>query len=125
MIRWLLVSWAVNALVLGIAGGILSGMTFEDSATALLVSAAVFGALNTIVKPLLKLITLPVAIITLGIAWFFVAMFMLWLTQLIVPKFDINGFSNYLWATIIVWAVNVVLDVILRPRARAESPAAA
>ena len=125
MIRWLLVSWAVNALVLGIAGGILSGMTFEDSATALIVSAAVFGGLNTIVKPLLKLITLPVAIITLGIAWFFVAMFMLWLTQLIVPKFDIDGFSNYVWATIIVWAVNVVLDVLLRPRARAESPAPA
>ena len=125
MIRWLLVSWAVNALVLGIAGGILSGMTFEDSATALIVSAAVFGGLNTIVKPLLKLITLPVAIITLGIAWFFVAMFMLWLTQMIVPKFDIHGFSNYVWATIIVWAVNVVLDVVLRPRARAESPAPA
>jgi putative membrane protein len=125
MIRWLLVSWAANALVLGIAGGLLSGMTFEDSATALIVSAAVFGGLNTIVKPLLKLITLPVAIITLGIAWFFVAMFMLWLTQLIVPKFEIHGFSNYIWATIIVWAVNVVLDVILRPRARTESPAPA
>jgi putative membrane protein len=121
----MLVSWAANAVVLAIAGAILGGVTFHDSASALVVSAAIFGVLNTIFKPLIKLITLPLAVLTLGIAWFFVAMLMLWLTQLIVPKFDINGFSNYVWATIIVWAVNVVLDVVLRPRARAESPARA
>ncbi len=112
MIRWLLVSWIANAVVLVLAGWLLSGVTFHGSAGAVIFAAAVFGVLNTILKPILKLITLPFAILTLGLVWFFVSMFTLWLTVLLVPKFDINGFWNYVWATIIIWALNIVVDAI-------------
>jgi putative membrane protein len=121
VLRWLVVSWAANAIVLAIAAWILNGVTFHGSFGALVVSAAVFGILNTILKPILKLITLPIAIITLGIAWFFVSLFMLWLTALIVPKFDIHGFWNYVWATIIVWLANILVDAVLRPRGERAS----
>jgi putative membrane protein len=70
----------------------------------------VFGILNTFLKPLARLLTLPLAIITLGIAWFFVSMGMLWLTQAIVSGFSVHGFWTYVWATIIIWFVNMVLD---------------
>jgi hypothetical protein len=52
-------------------------------------------------------------------------MLMLWLTDLIVPKFSINGFRTYVWATIIVWVVNIVVDAILSPRRGRRSRAAA
>ena len=126
VIRWLLVSWLANAVVLGITGAILSGVSFNGSASTLIWAALVFGVLNTILKPLLKLLTLPFAILTLGIAWFFVSMLMLWLTQLIIGGFDIHGFWNYVWATIIVWAANLVLDFLFRGdrgRAGAAAPA--
>jgi len=113
VIRWLLVSWAANAVALGVAGLLLHGVSFNHSAWTLILAAAVFGVLNTILKPLLKLLTLPLALLTFGIAWFFVSMFMLWLTDLIVGKFNIDGFWNYVWATIIVWVVNVVLDAVM------------
>jgi putative membrane protein len=114
VIRWLLLSWALNAVALGITGWILSGVTFHGSGWTLIWAALVFGILNTILKPILKLLTLPFAIVTLGIAWFFVSMLMLWLTELIIGGFDIHGFWNYVWATIIVWAVNLVLDTLFR-----------
>jgi putative membrane protein len=76
-------------------------------------AAAVFGVLNTILKPVLQLITLPLAFLTLGIAWLFVSIFMLWLTVLIVSKFDINGFWNYVWATIVIWVLNLIVDALL------------
>jgi putative membrane protein len=114
VIRWLLVSWVANAVALGVAGWILSGVSFNDSAWTLIWAALVFGVLNTILKPLLKLLTLPLAVLTLGIAWFFVSLLMLWLTDLIIGAFDVSGFWNYVWATIIVWAVNLVLDHLLR-----------
>jgi uncharacterized membrane protein YvlD (DUF360 family) len=41
-------------------------------------------------------------------------MLMLWLTQWIVDGFDIRGFWNYVWATILVWAVNMVVDSVFR-----------
>lgn len=114
MIRWLLVSWLANAVVLGITGWILSGVSFNGSGWTLLWSALVFGVLNTILKPILKLLTLPFAVITLGLAWFFVSLLMLYLTQLIIGGFSIHGFWNYVWATIIVWAVNLLVDIIFR-----------
>jgi len=117
----LLLSWVVNALVLAGVAWLLNGVTF-DNRKDLVIAAAVFGILNSILKPLAKILTLPLAIVTLGIAWFFVAMLMLWLTTVIVSGFHINGFWNYVWATIIVWALNLVLDNVLAPwRGRGRS----
>ena len=114
MIRWIIVSWAANAVALGVTGWLLSGVSFHHSAWTVILAAAVFGVLNTILKPVMKFLTFPLAVITLGIAWFFVSLMMLWLTVLIVPKFTIDGFWNYVWATIIIWVVNVVIDAVLR-----------
>jgi putative membrane protein len=105
----LLLSWIVNAIVLGVTASILTKVTVDHFGDVIL-AAAVFGILNTFLKPLARLLTLPLAIITLGIAWFFVSMLMLWLTQAIVSGFSIHGFWTYVWATIIVWFVNIVLD---------------
>jgi putative membrane protein len=123
MLRWLLVSWLANVVVLGVTTWILSGVTNNGSAWTLVWAALVFGVLNTILKPILKLLTFPLAIFTLGIAWFFVSMLMLWLTDLIVGAFDIHGFWNYVWATIIVWVVNLVVDFLLRGDRRTPATA--
>jgi putative membrane protein len=120
VIRWLLLSWLANAAALGLAGWILSGVSFNGSGWTLLWSALVFGVLNTILKPILKLLTLPVAVVTLGIAWFFVSLLMLYLTQLIIGGFSIHGFWNYVWATIIVWAASLVIDLLFRTEVRHE-----
>ena len=114
MVKWLLVSWAVNAIVLGIVGWILGSVTFHGSTSTVIWSALIFGILNTVLKPVLKLVTLPIALVTFGLAWFFVSMLMLWLTQKIINGFDIHGFWNYVWATILVWAVNMVVDGVFR-----------
>jgi putative membrane protein len=81
--------------------------------------------LNTILKPVLKFLTFPLAIVTLGIAWFFVSMLMLWLTDLLSSAWNIEGFWTYVWATIIVWAVNVVVDALLRGDRTSSSGAVA
>lgn len=119
MIRWLLVSWAVNAIVLGIVGWILGSVTFHGSTSTVIWSALVFGILNTVLKPILLFVTLPLALVTFGLAWFFVSMLMLWLTQKIINGFDITGgFWSYVLATILVWAVNMIVDTVFR-----DSPA--
>ncbi len=105
----LLLSWLTNAIVLWVVVALLSKVTINHAGN-LILAAAVFGILNTFLKPLARLLTLPLAIITLGIAWFFVSMGMLWLTQEIVSGFNIDGFWTYVWATIIIWFVNMVLD---------------
>jgi putative membrane protein len=121
----LLVSWLTNAISIAVAAVVLSRMTVS-SAGDLILAAALFGILNTFLKPLARLLTLPLAIVTLGIAWFFVSMLMLYLTQAIVAGVDIHGFWTLVWATVIVWAANVVLDAVIGmwrlDRGRATTP---
>ena len=105
----LAVSWLTNALVLAVVAAVLGNVTVS-SAGALLAAAAVFGVLNTILKPLLRLVSLPLALLTFGIAWFFVSLLMLVLTRDIVTGFHIHGFWTLVDATLIVWLVNLVLD---------------
>ncbi len=114
VIRSLAISWAANAIVLLVVTVVLSGATSEN-VKDLLIAAALFGVLNTILKPILRLLTLPFAVITLGLVWFFVAMLMLAITSAVVSGFEIHGFWTYVWATVIVWLVNVVLDYVPGP----------
>ena len=112
--KQLTLSWIANAVVLGVVVAVLDGVTV-DSAGDLVRAALLFGILNTILKPILRLLTLPLAFITLGLIWFGVSMLMLWLTDLLVSGFEINNFRSLVWATIVVWAVNVVLDFVPGP----------
>jgi len=112
--KQLTLSWVANAVVLAVVTAVLSGVTV-DTVGDLIRAALLFGILNTILKPILRLLTLPLAFITLGLIWFGVAMLMLWLTDLIIDGFEIHGFRALVWATIVVWAVNVVLDFVPGP----------
>lgn len=108
------ISWLTNAIVLAVVAALLDGVRVSG-AGSLLAAAAVFGLLNTALKPLLRLVTLPLALLTLGVAWFFVSLLMLVLTRDLVSGFHIHGFWTFVAATLIVWAVNMVLDHLPGP----------
>lgn len=108
------ISWLTNAIVLAVVAGLLSAVHVRNLGS-LLAAAAVFGILNTVLKPLLRFITFPLAILTLGIAWFFVSMLMLVITRDIVSGFVLHGFGTLVLATVIVWVVNMVLDLTPGP----------
>ena len=61
------------------------------------------------------MLTLPFAILTLGIAWFFVAALMLLVTDWLIDGFEIEGFGTLILATILVWIVNLALDYLPGP----------
>jgi putative membrane protein len=110
----LAISWLTNALVLAVVTGVLSDVHVKD-AGSLLEAAAVFGVLNTVLKPLLRLVTLPLAILSFGFAWLLVSLLMIALTSAIVSGFSVHGFGTLLEAAIIVWIVNLVLDLTPGP----------
>jgi putative membrane protein len=114
--RRLAIGWLVDSLALAAAALIFSGVW--GSAVAIIGAALVFGLLSSFVKPVLKFLTFPFALVTLGIAWFFVAMFILWLTSAIVSGFHIDGFWTLVGATIVVWAVGGLASLVLFPRKR-------
>jgi putative membrane protein len=106
----LLVAWAVNVAALWVAVKLFDDVT-STGWRALIIAGLVFGIVNTILRPVLVLLSLPVVIITLGLFLFFINMAMLALTDWIVDGFDIEGFWTYVGATIVVWIVNTVLEM--------------
>ena len=117
----LLIGWVIDSLALALAAWIFSGV--YGSTAAIIGAALVFGLLSSFVKPLLKFATFLLAILTLGIAWFFVAMFILYLTSAIVDGFHIDGFWTLVGATVVVWAVGAAAARWLFPRKRNKAKA--
>jgi putative membrane protein len=107
-VKRILLLWGCNVVAIWVADLLIGDISIE-APWRVIVVGAVFGIVNWLVKPIVKLLSLPVIILTLGIALFFVDLFMLYLTSWILPSFKINSFGAAIGATIIVWLVNVIL----------------
>jgi putative membrane protein len=108
----LLLGWGVNIVALLVIDSIFDGVSIERWGSVL-IGAAVLGIANAILKPILALLTLPLIVATLGLAYFALNVLMLALAEWIAPHFSIDGLWTYVGATIMVWLVNWVLNVAL------------
>ena len=111
MILFLVFAWIANILSLAVADWIFSGVDI-DGVWPLIIGGAVLGIANTIVKPILTLLTLPLVIDTLGLFLIVINVLMLALAEWIAPDFSIDGFWTYVGASIVVWVVNYVLHAV-------------
>jgi putative membrane protein len=116
----LVVAWACNIAAIFVAAALLDGIDYGDSWWALVLAALVFSVVNAFVRPVLLVLSIPLIILTLGIAWFLVNLFMLYLTSWIVSDFTIDSFWSAVGATIIIWLVNAFLQATLFRRFRNE-----
>jgi putative membrane protein len=118
VLRRLVVTWLFNIIALWVAAEVLSGIGYDDNEWVLVIAALVFSLANIFVRPVVILFTLPLVILTLGIALFFINLLMLYLTSWVVDDFTVDSFGAAILATIIIWIVNVILEALF---ARVES----
>ena len=116
MIRRLTITWAFNVVALFVASWLLSGLSYGSDWWALLVAGLVFTLVNFFLKPVLTVLSVPFIIVTLGIFYLLINVFMLYLTHWIVPQFTIRSFWWAVLAAIIVSVVNGSLKMsFVRP----------
>lgn len=113
MLSWIIVGIAVNALSLAIVDFVLPGIKI-DSLQTLLIAALVVGLINTFIKPVAQLISLPISILTLGIFALLVNAALLALAAKFVPGFEINGFWAAFWGTILLSIVNSLIGNFIK-----------
>jgi len=112
--RYLLVNWVLTALGFLAIAHFVPGFRVSGFAPAL-VAALVFGLVNSTVGLLLKLVTLPLTLITFGLFLLVINALMLWLASALVPGFEIAGFGPAFLAAILLAALNaIVRHLILR-----------
>ena len=101
----LAVAWAINAAALWAADALWGSVRIHGWA-AYLIGSAVLGIANTVLKPVLAVLTLPLIIVTLGFAYLAINVAMVALAEWIAPNFSIDGFWTYVGVVVVVWAVN-------------------
>jgi putative membrane protein len=111
----LLLNWVLSALAVWIVAQIVPGVYVRGAAAAL-VAALVIGFINATLGLLLKIITFPLTLVTLGIFWFVINALMLELASALVPGFQIRGFFAAFVGAILLSLVNLLLKAIVLPR---------
>ena len=100
-----LINWALYALAIGITAYILPGVHLSGIFAAL-VTAAILGLANNVLRPVLFVLTLPLTILTLGLFTFILNALMVLLAAAIVPGFTVDGFW---WA----FLFSLVLSILM------------
>ena len=111
----LLATWIVNALALLALPYVVSSIQVAGFGTALLV-AVVLGLINTLLRPLLVLLTLPVTLLTLGLFIFVINALLFLLADTLVDGFHVGGFWSALVGSIVYSLVSWALSALLQKR---------
>jgi putative membrane protein len=123
----LLLRWLALAVAFAITAWLLNGMDVSGGFGTYLWLALLFGLLNSIIGTLLRLLTLPLMVVTLGLFAIVINAFLLELLDWITSSFSIDHFFwTAIWGAIILSVVSVILDALLGAawgRRRAEAPA--
>ena len=106
----ILVRWLLLAAALLLVAHLYPGVTVASFTTALL-AAFVLGLFNTLVRPLLVLLTLPVTLITLGLFLFVINALMFWGAASVLDGFNVAGFSAALIGSLLYSLCGMVIDV--------------
>ena len=108
----LILKWLLSAAALLAVAYLYSGVTVT-SFTGALVAAAVLGALNMVVRPLLVLLTLPVTVLTLGLFLFVINALMFWAAAGLVSGLNVNSFGVALLGSLIYSVLQLAIDFLL------------
>ena len=107
-----LAQWAATTIALWASSYMFSGIKF-DSAGALAVSALLLGIANSLVKPLLILLTLPITFFTLGIFLLVINGAVLMFVSYLVKGFSISGLGTAIWASIVISIISFIIKTAL------------
>ena len=115
--RHLLLRWIINAVALGVAAWLVSGIHVDGGWQVLALVALIFGLVNALIRPLVMLLTCPLIILTLGLFTLIINAGMLllasWMAGLVGIGFTVDGFWPAFWGGLVIGIVSIVLSMIV------------
>ena len=99
-----------NSLALYVAFLLVPGFIIKGGIKEYLIAGIFLGLLNAIIRPVLKTITLPIIILTLGLFVFFIDALLLWAVDYIFDYVVIQDVWALIWATVTIWIVNLFVS---------------
>jgi putative membrane protein len=111
----LLLNWVLSAIAVWIVAQLVHGISVRGPVAAL-IAALVIGFINATIGALLKILTFPITLLTLGLFWFVINALMLELASaLLSPGFQVHGFFAAFVGAIVLSLVNLMLKALVMP----------
>jgi putative membrane protein len=108
-----LLNWLITAAALYAAVSLISGIAVSGTGT-LLLAALVFGLVNSVIKPILLILTLPITVVTLGLFYLVLNGLLLYLVAALTPGFTIATFGAAFLGALVVSIVATLLHLIIK-----------
>jgi putative membrane protein len=117
-VRIFLVAWLILAVAIGIAVAVVPGVSVDGGVLTYLWIAALFAIVNLLLGPILRLLTAPLIIITLGLFAFVVNAVLFAITAWLSSKLAVDSFGDALLAALVIslvsWVLGIIVDVARR-----------
>ena len=105
---------AIGGLYL--AARFVPSVQIDGGIKTLLLAGAILGALNYFVKPILKVLSLPLRVLTLGLFSFVINMALVWGADILFPNLVIKGIFPLFLASLIVWGLGILLGLFIKDK---------
>jgi len=111
----------VNALAIFLADYLLPGFIFEGDILTLIIAGLILGLINVFIRPILRLISVPLIILSLGLFIIIINIVLLWFLEYLIADLVITGLWSYFWGVLIISAVNIVFGTGKKKRRKMEN----
>jgi len=109
-----------NALAISLAAYFVQGFNFPKDWKLLLLAGFVLALFNAVLRPILKIISFPLIIVTFGLFSLVINIGLLWLLAQFFTELKIIGFWAYFWATIIISLTNWLVASLTKKKTKAD-----
>lgn len=110
----LLIRLIINAIALYAAAQLVNGIQLTDQIGGILFVALIFGVVNAILGPILKILSFPFILVTLGLFTLVINGLLLWLTAALSSSLSVEGFWAAFWGALVISIVSWFLSAFLK-----------
>jgi putative membrane protein len=120
-----LIKWIINTVAMLLAIHFIAGINYTGKWWGVLIVAAIFGLVNSFIRPLIKFFTFPLIILSLGLFTFIINAMMLSITSSLSETFGlgfaVEGFKAAFWGALLISLISTVLNCMLPPKEEPSS----
>jgi len=113
LLDWIILTFSISVAYYFLPFVYIIGDNIWDRFKIALLAGLLLGLFNLLVKPVVKLLSLPINVLTLGLFNIVINAGMLWIVDYFIKGLEISGFWGYIWGSIVISIISVILSKII------------